>query len=146
MSKKHFLNLYIYMWYGCIWLNKIVTFKKILTLHSVVVSSSPNLPLPFVIVFWGERNRRSLWQMFFKTDILKNFANITGKHQCWSLFLIKLQAWRHATLRVLSCEICDIFKKNFFQRKHPVAASEQTQEISAIHCVAKLYFGHLAWC
>ena len=26
-----------------------------------------------------------------KEDVLKNFANFTGKHLCWSLFLIKLQ-------------------------------------------------------
>ena len=31
-------------------------------------------------------------EMFFKTGVLKNFANFTGKHLCWSLFLIKLQA------------------------------------------------------
>ena len=31
-------------------------------------------------------------QLFFEIDILKNFAIITGKHLCWSLFLIKLQA------------------------------------------------------
>ena len=30
-------------------------------------------------------------QMFFKLGVLKNFANFTGKHLCWSLFLIKLQ-------------------------------------------------------
>ena len=29
---------------------------------------------------------------------LKNFVYFTGKHLCWSLFLIKLQAWRPATL------------------------------------------------
>ena len=28
-------------------------------------------------------------QMFFKIEVLKNFANFTGKHLCWSLFLIK---------------------------------------------------------
>ena len=33
-------------------------------------------------------------QMFFKIEVLKNFANFTGKHLCWSLFLIKLQALR----------------------------------------------------
>ena len=33
-------------------------------------------------------------QMFFKTDVLKNFAIFTEKHLCWSLFLIKLQALR----------------------------------------------------
>ena len=29
--------------------------------------------------------------MFFKIGVLKSFANFTGKHQCWSLFLIKLK-------------------------------------------------------
>ena len=32
--------------------------------------------------------------MYFKIgSVLKNFANFTGKHRCWSLFLIKLQAF-----------------------------------------------------
>ena len=36
------------------------------------------------------KNSRSL--MFFKIGVLKNFALFTGRHLCWSLFLIKLQA------------------------------------------------------
>ena len=32
------------------------------------------------------------------TDVLKNFVNFAGKHLCWSLSLIKLQALRPATL------------------------------------------------
>ena len=36
------------------------------------------------------KNRRSCLQMFFKKGVLKNFALITGKHLCWSRFLIKL--------------------------------------------------------
>ena len=31
-------------------------------------------------------------EAFRKKVALKNFANFTGKHLCWSLFLIKLQA------------------------------------------------------
>ena len=31
-------------------------------------------------------------QIFFKIDVLKNFAIFRGKHQCWSVFLIKFQA------------------------------------------------------
>ena len=27
-------------------------------------------------------------EVFFEIDILKNFANFTGKHPCWSLLLI----------------------------------------------------------
>ena len=42
------------------------------------------------------RSRRS--QMFFKTDALKYFAKLAGKQLCWSLFLIKLQAFKPGTL------------------------------------------------
>ena len=37
------------------------------------------------------RNRSS--QMFLKIGVLKNFENFTGKNLCWSLFLIKFQAY-----------------------------------------------------
>ena len=36
--------------------------------------------------------RSSPSQMFFKIDILKNFAILARKHLCWSFLLIKLQA------------------------------------------------------
>ena len=50
--------------------------KKILTLHSVEVSSSPNSTLLFVIVFWGETNRSSLSQMkFLPATLLKRDSN-----------------------------------------------------------------------
>ena len=42
--------------------------------------------------------RSSHAQMLCKIGALKDFANFTGKHLCWSLFLIKLQAWRPAIL------------------------------------------------
>ena len=42
--------------------------------------------------------RSSRSQMFFTIGVLKNFAIFTEKHLCWSLFLIKLQALRPATL------------------------------------------------
>ena len=42
--------------------------------------------------------RSSRSQMFFKIGALKNFANFKGKHLCWSLFLIKLQAPRPTIL------------------------------------------------
>ena len=45
--------------------------------------------------------------MLFKIDVLKN---VTGKHVRWSLFLIKLQTWRPATL----------LKKRFQHRCFPV--------------------------
>ena len=35
-----------------------------------------------------EKARSSRARMFFKIGVLKNFANYTGKHLCWSLFLL----------------------------------------------------------
>ena len=60
-----------------------------------------------VVFFLIFRSSRS--QIFFKIDVLKNFASFTGKYLCWSLFLnkaagppslflIKLQALRLASL------------------------------------------------
>ena len=45
----------------------------------------------------GCKNRRatirsSRSQMLFKIGVFKNFANFTGKHLCWSLFLKKLHS------------------------------------------------------
>ena len=42
--------------------------------------------------------RSSRSQMFFKIDALKNFANFTGKHLCWSLFFNKVSFERSANL------------------------------------------------
>ena len=39
------------------------------------------------------RTSSSCSQMFFKIVVLKNIAIFKGKRQCWSPFLIKLQAW-----------------------------------------------------
>ena len=50
----------------------------------VLFTSSTSRPHPLC------RSSRS--QMFFKKDVLRNFANFTEKHMCWSPFLIKLQA------------------------------------------------------
>ena len=73
--------------------------------------------------------RSSRSQMFFKIGVFKNFAIFKGKHLCRSLFLIKLQPWRPATLlkrdstQVFSCEYCEIFKNTFFfYRAPPVVA------------------------
>ena len=44
------------------------------------------------------RYRSSRSQIFFKIGALKIFAIFIGEHLCWSLFLIKLKAFRPATL------------------------------------------------
>ena len=35
--------------------------------------------------------------MFFEIGVPKNFRNFTGKHFCWSLFLMKMKAFRPET-------------------------------------------------
>ena len=42
--------------------------------------------------------RSSRFQMFLKIGVFKNFTTFTGKHLCWSLFLIKLPDFRPGTL------------------------------------------------
>ena len=56
--------------------------------------------------------------MFFKRAVLRNFANYSGQHVCWSLLLIK-----KTPTQVFSFEICEIFKNTFFYRTPPVNAS-----------------------
>ena len=73
-------------------------------------------------MFLFHGNSRS--QMFFKIGVLMNFLIFTGKHLRWSLFLIKLQAFKRETpAQVLSCEYCEIFKNTFVNRTPSVAAS-----------------------
>ena len=46
------------------------------------------------VVFFCIISRNNHWKCSVKKAVLKNFANFTGKHLFWSLFLIKL----HLTL------------------------------------------------
>ena len=64
-------------------------------------------------------SRSSRSEVFCKRDILKNFANLTGKYPCQSIFFKK-----ETLAQVFSCEICKIFKYTFSHRTPQVAASE----------------------
>ena len=74
------------------------------------------------------RSRSSRWQIFIKVGVLKNVAIFTGKHLCWNLFLIKMQAWRSLLVKkktptqVFPFEYCKIFKTTFFYRIPTMAA------------------------
>ena len=46
-------------------------------------------------------------ELFCKKVVLRNFANFTGKHLCWSFFLIELP------------EVCSFIKKRLRQRCFP---------------------------
>ena len=72
-----------------------------------------------------EKHGDSRLQIFFKIGVLKIFAIFTGKHLCWSLFLIK----RDSNTGVFPW-ILQIFKNSFFYRTPPVAASENMNNFS----------------
>ena len=62
-----------------------------------------------------------------KTGTLKNFADFSGKHMCWSLLLIKSQIWRPATLLKR-----DSIKSSYFEELLQTTASISTKRRIAI--------------
>ena len=73
------------------------------------------------------RHRRSS----VKKDFLKNFANFTGEHLCWSLFLIKLQVFKSATW-CFPMKIFGIFKNTYFEEHLQTTASVHENVIKKI--------------
>ena len=71
--------------------------------------------------------KQSYWGVLYKS-ILENFTKFTGKHQCQSLFLIKLQGLAYNFIKieilaqVFSCEFFEIFINTFFYVTPPVVA------------------------
>ena len=63
--------------------------------------------ISFIYFFSISTFRSSRSQMFFKVGVHKNVANFTEKHLCWSLFVIKLQAFRPG---------CNLIKKRLQHR------------------------------
>ena len=76
-----------------------------------------------------KKSRSSHQRCSIKKAVLKNFAIFTGIHLCRSLFLIKLQAFRPATLlkrdstQVFFFEYCEIFKNTCFEKYLRMTAS-----------------------
>ena len=74
-------------------------------------------------------------EVFYKKDVLKNFAKFTGKHLHQNLFFSKVADLRSAILlkkrvcEVFPCEFCEIFKNIFFYRTLPLTISELLQII-----------------
>ena len=78
--------------------------------------------------------------MFFKIDDLKRLSIFTGKHRCWSLFLINLitsvtQLYQKETpTHGFSCEYCKAFQNSFLYRTPLVAASEFLTKLAKNNC------------
>ena len=70
--------------------------------------------------------RSSRPEVFCKKGVLRNFAKVTGKHLCQSLFFNKVAGLRP---QVFSCDFCEISKNTFCYRTPLVAASEQPMSL-----------------
>ena len=73
-------------------------------------------------------------ELFCKKGVLRNFANFTGKHLCWSFFLIELQ------------EVCSFIKKRLRHRRFPEEFTKflRTPNLKTVNdCFWKLFF-HLS--
>ena len=55
-------------------------------------------------------------QIFFKIGVLKNFAIFTGKHMCWSLFLIEMQTFRSLLKRDSNTYVFLWILRNFYKQ------------------------------
>ena len=88
--------------------------------------------------------------MFCKIIVFTNFINFTGKHLCRSLSLIKLQAFRAANLlketrtQVFSCEICEIFRNNYFE-EHLQSTASTMRGLLQKSYLNYLPFNYLIW-
>ena len=66
----------------------------------------------------------------YEKAVLKNFATDTGKHLCWSLFLIKMQA-----IRPFKAKDSENFKNSSFYRTPLVVSSECGSTIIYSYCL-----------
>ena len=66
----------------------------------VCKSTYSNWCIQNIVLLLGKPSKSgsSCPEVFCSKGVLKNFAIFTGKHLYWNLFLIKLHAWRPATL------------------------------------------------
>ena len=74
--------------------------------------------------------------MFFQTGVLKMYTKFTGKHLCWSLFLVNysnLQLYEIETpTKVFSCEFCKTFKNTYFI-EHLWATVSEDKKVTFFH-------------
>ena len=71
--------------------------------------------------------------MFFKIDGLKNFTVFTGKHMCWSHFLINLKEIKRLEHKCFPVNIEKYLRTVFFYRTPLMATSEKLEEPSSIY-------------
>ena len=72
--------------------------KNVIEMHIFEPKSEQKVSLSSHFFLKVNTNKKQSPEVFCKKAVLKNSAILTGKQLCWRLFLIKLQAFRPATL------------------------------------------------
>ena len=76
--------------------NRIFWYTQVYNIHVIGTSKICDLDHMNVTYICVVRKKHPLLEI--QIGILKNFTTFTGKHMCWSLFLIKLQGYSPETL------------------------------------------------
>ena len=88
-------------------------------LNLVFIAKSPTGFRSGILWKYELKVRSSHWSCSVKIGVLKYFANFTGKHLCWSLFLTEssgLQLFKKVSpTQVFSFGICENFKNTYFE-------------------------------
>ena len=65
----------------------------------------------------NSRTEKDIKKHYLKKGVLKKFANFTGKHLCWALFLIELQA--SGSCSTYNSRVCFINDRNKYINYFP---------------------------
>ena len=106
-----------------------LTFSFFLVIHNYTTNKAHRMifEYKFFSKCTGQNKKNQPPKGFCKKDVLKNFANFTGKHLQWSLFLIKSKAWRPATFlkkKLRNRWFPVKFKNTYFEEHLRTAVSE----------------------
>ena len=98
----------------------------------------------FIVKSYITGSRSSHPRYSIRKGVLKNFAKLTGKHLCQSLFFNKVK--KETLSQVFSCEFCEISKNTFFTEHLWATASKATKQKSyyfrLIFRISEMYSGY----
>ena len=85
----------------------------------------------------------AVFRRCFSKNGSERFCEFTRKHQCWSLFLIKLKAWRPVTLfnKLKGLKACNFITKRLQHRCFPVKFEKLLRRPSFTEHLRWLLFG-----
>ena len=107
-----------------------ITYKKYYLICRLNIKQRmPNIKLVLHSVHFSRQHRSSHQRCSMKKGVLKNFAKLTGKYLCQSLFFIKVAGAacnfikKEILAQVFSCGFCEISKNTLFTEHLWVTAS-----------------------